>query len=213
MKKSLAIIALLVWPLYLNDFYLAVLDNSQLGLLWTLDLVFYFVIPSVTLLILHRKKVFSLSDFGLVEKPRWRQLWAAFGLCVVFIVLMEWNLRPWLRQTFPWQLFAGYPFPHEQPLRGITIIYAALTAGILEEIVYRGVVTTQLEKHIHSHATVLLLSCLIFAGCHWGRGPAKLLEAFILAIPLTWWFMKKRSLWGPIACHILYNLLIFTELV
>lgn len=131
MKKSITIIALLAWPLYLNDFYLAILGNSNIGLLWILDLIFYCVIPSLTLLILYQKKVFSLSDIGLAEYPRWKQLWTAFGLCVVFIVLMEWNLRPWLRHIFPWQLFTGYPFPKEQPLRGVAMIYAVTCPHLL----------------------------------------------------------------------------------
>ena len=70
MKKSITIIALLAWPLYLNDLYLIALGNTRLGLLWSLDLVFFFLIPTTTLVWLARSKQISLPEIGLASGPK-----------------------------------------------------------------------------------------------------------------------------------------------
>lgn len=204
---------MLVWPLYLNDIYLIALNNSRLGLLWMLDILFFLLIPSATLFWLYRNRKISLQGIGLANRPTAVTIMAGVLLCAGLVILIQWNLRPFLNALLPWHLYAGYDFPHSQPLRSITILYAALTAGILEEIVYRGIVTTELQKHIHSKVMVVVLSCVIFAGIHWSEGPATLIYIGTWAIIPTIWFLKQKNLWGPITCHILYDLLIFTGMV
>ena len=212
MKKSVAIIALLVWPLYLNDLYLMALDNTRIGLLWALDVVFFLLIPTTTLVCLVRADRISLREIGFAKPPQPISIIAGIALCGILVVLDQWTLFPLLNQL-PGRLFIGYDFPASQPLRILTMIYAALTAGLLEEIVYRGVVTTELKKHVRSPAGVVLLSCLIFAGIHWSEGPGKSISTSFWAIIPTIWVLKRRSLWGPIVCHALYDFLIFTRMV
>jgi len=64
MKKSIAIIALLTWPLCLNDLYLIALGNARLGLLWALDVFFYLLIPVATFIVLVRRGKISLREFS-----------------------------------------------------------------------------------------------------------------------------------------------------
>lgn len=213
MKKSIAIIALLAWPLYLNDLYLIVLGNMRLGLLWTLDIVFFLLIPVTTLIILVRCGKISLREIGLASPPKPISIIAGLALCAVSVVLIEWTLRPWIEGLLPWELFAGYDFPTHQPLRGCLIAYAALSAGFLEEIVYRGVVISQLTKHGKSAGFAVVASCIIFAGIHWGEGIGKLIWTAVWAIVPAIWFVKTRTIWGPITCHTTYLILIYTRMV
>ena len=106
MKKSAAIIALLAWPLYLNDLYLIALGNRRLGLLWTLDVVFFLLIPVTTLVWLIRSKRLSLREIGLASTPRPISILAGLILCALLVVLIEWNLRPWMKALLPWRLFS-----------------------------------------------------------------------------------------------------------
>jgi membrane protease YdiL (CAAX protease family) len=212
MKKSIAIIALLVWPLYLNDLYLIALGNTELGILWTLDIIFFLLIPMGTLVYLVRSKCISLREIGFASPPKPISILAGLGLCALLVVLDHWTLYPMLNQI-PGRLFVGYDFPTHQPLRGCLMAYAALSAGFLEEIVYRGVIISQLMKNGKSATFAVVASCVVFGGIHWGEGPGKVLSTGLWSIPLAIWFVKRKALWGPIACHTLYDLLIFTRMV
>lgn len=212
MKKSITIIALLTWPLYLNDLYLIAFGNTRLGLLWALDVVFFLLIPTGTLIWLIKNKWISVQEIGLAAPLKPISILAGGGLCAFLVVTDHWTLYPILNQL-PGRLYTGYDFPASQPMRMLTIVYAAVSAGVLEEIVYRGVVTTELEKHVRSPFAIVLLSCLIFACIHWNEGPGKSLSTFFWAIIPTIWFLKRRTLWGPITCHTLYDLLIFTNTI
>jgi len=213
MKRSITIIALLAWPLYANDLYLIALGNSRLGLLWSLDILFFLLIPTATLVWLIRSKRISILEIGLGSPPNAEALIAGLSLCAILIVLFHWNFDPWAGRMLPWRLYAGYDFPKDQPLRGCLIAYAALSAGFLEEVVYRGVVISQLRKNGKSAVYAVAMSCIIFGGIHWSEGPAKVLATGLWSVPLAFWYVKRKSLWGPIACHTLYDLLIFTRVV
>jgi membrane protease YdiL (CAAX protease family) len=150
----------------------------------------------------------SLCDMGLAKAPHVISIIAGAGLCVFLLLPMAY-LHIHLKAIAPWRLFAGYGFPSQQPLRFIVIAYAALSAGILEEIVYRGVIVSQLRKHLKSGAVVVFLSSAVFAGIHWGEGPAKLVETFIWGIILSSWFYRTRTLWSLMTCHSLHGLITF----
>ena len=47
MKHSIFIILLVSWTFLLNDFYLIFIPQSQIMLLWILDIIFYTIIPVV----------------------------------------------------------------------------------------------------------------------------------------------------------------------
>ncbi|MBN1673605.1 MAG: CPBP family intramembrane metalloprotease [Kiritimatiellae bacterium] len=213
MKRTLGIILLLVWPLYLNDLYLIALGDAHPGVLWTLDVLFFLVIPVITIVCLAKSRVISLREVGFPGRVSVVSVLAGVGVCALLIVVDRWQLHWWLRSVFPARLHPGYEFPEAQPLRGIVIVYAALTAGFLEELVYRGILTTELKKHIRSTTLVVVLSGLIFGGIHWGEGIAAVLDTFAWSLILAVWYVKRRRLWGPITCHVLYDLLIFSGVI
>jgi membrane protease YdiL (CAAX protease family) len=213
MNQSVKIILLLVWPLYLNDIYLICLDNTHIGLLWILDILFYFMIPVATIIWLESKGKISLSAYGLTKLPHPNSIIKGITLCLTLIIVFKFYLGPIINGLMPGKLFYGYIFPESQPFRFIIILYASLSAGVLEEIVYRGVVTTELRKHIQSKLLLVIFSCFIFAGIHWSEGPAKVTQTFIWAIIPTIWFLKERNLWGPIVCHFLYDFMIYNRYI
>jgi len=213
MKRSVIIILLLLWPFYLNDFYLIALQNSNLPLLWQLDLVFYFLIPTATLTVLFLTGRCSLRETGL-KSP-------VTGLCVTggmfwlagSIIFFHWLLDPMLAGAIPGHLFGGYDFPADQPWRFIVIAYASLTGGVLEEVICRGIVTTELKRHIRSAPLVVVLSCALFAGIHWSEGPARLISTGLWAVIPTIWFLRSGSLWGQMIAHVGYLLVLYLKLV
>ncbi len=211
MSQSIKIVLLLIWTYYLNDLYLIVIDSGHLGLLWSLDGIFYFLIPTLTLLWLFKIKVLSVSELGLDVPPKLNSLVGGLLLCVFLYITLEIIFSPFFERLEQacGHLSTGYEFPASQPMKGLLVIYASATSGVLEEVIFRGIVITQLRKHIDSTLWVVLASCLIFAGIHWSEGPAQLLKTFIWALLPTVWFLKRKELWGLMLCHALYNFRVF----
>ena len=203
---------LLVWPLYLNEFYLIPLTRlGNLRVLWGLDLLVYCAIPVATLLWIFRSGQLSRQELGIAS-PEWHtdpaglkrfalDLAGALVICALPVWLLENHLWPLLKDTAfnqpPWKLFDGYEFPSREPWLTLSIIYAALTAGVLEEVIYRGAITSLLRRHIKGFWPLVAASSAVFAGIHWGEGPARLLYTFIWGILPTIWYLKRATSGRP----------------
>ena len=82
------------------------------------------------------------------------------------------------------------------------VLAIAIIGPILEEMLFRGAVTTELLKR-YSPQKAILFSALIFGIFH--INPAQVLNAFLLGLLLAWLFYKTRSLIPGILIHILNN--------
>ena len=82
------------------------------------------------------------------------------------------------------------------------VLAIAIIGPILEEMLFRGAVTTELLKR-YSPQKAILFSALIFGIFH--INPAQVLNAFLLGLLLAWLFYKTHSLIPGILIHILNN--------
>lgn len=211
MKSSLFIIGLVSWTFFINDIYLIFIQSSNLKLLWSLDIVFFTFIPVVTIIYLYKKKYLSSEEIPFSVPIKLKHILLGFILCLTMYIVDYSFFGLLLRNSLPGGLFTGYPFPSDEPYRIITILYASISAGIIEEVIFRGIVITRLSKHIQSTFYLVIISCLFFALIHWGQGVGKVVDVFIFSIIPTLWFIKTRQLWGNIVYHTSYNLLIFSQ--
>ena len=212
MRRPIIIILLLVWPLYLNDLYLIPLQDAQQSIAWWgIDSVFRLLIPGATLWFLFTSKTVSCSEAGLIKPFSLSAILAGALLAFALLITSRVLIEPWLWNFLPYgELFFGYILPDHGPYYFIAIIYFVITAGVFEEIIYRALVTSQLEKMTESKTLVVIFSCIIFAAIHWSEGIAKVIFSFFIALPLTLWYMRTRRVWGMISCHIIYDFLQFT---
>lgn len=83
----------------------------------------------------------------------------------------------------------------------LILAYAALPA-ICEEIVFRGILLTEYERH--GVSVSVLMSTLLFAALHFSFVglPVYLFAGFVLALTAY----LCRSVWGAVLAHFLYNL-------
>lgn len=82
------------------------------------------------------------------------------------------------------------------------VLAIAIIGPILEEMLFRGAVTTELQRR-YSPQKAILFSALIFGIFH--INPAQVLNAFLLGLLLAWLFYKTHSLIPGILIHILNN--------
>ena len=215
MPKTLrpqTIILLLVWPLYCNDLYIIPLQGNQQSIgWWGIDLIFRCLVPLATLWYLFKNNHVTRAEAGLAQRASFSQILAGALLAGVLFIVSRRIVEPWLWDLLPYgEFFSGYTLPDQTLYAFLILLYFVTVTGVLEEIVYRAVVTSQLEKMIPSKTAVIICSCLIFAGIHWSEGLAKVVFSFLFALPLTLWYLKTRKIWGMIVCHALYDFLQFS---
>jgi membrane protease YdiL (CAAX protease family) len=95
--------------------------------------------------------------------------------------------------------------PESQSVFAITCVVFLIP--ILEEVVHRGVILRSLSNYVSPWAAVALTSLLV-AGAH---------ISFFLAIPgqlafSAIYLLRQKSLTASIACHIVFNALVYVEL-
>lgn len=209
-KKAATLLTLLVLPYFLNDFYMMCSNNLSMAEFWMLDVMVYALLPLCCLVICTKRGLLDISMIGFPLRFSGNRLLcgAVFGLA--YVLIMETALDPLLASLFPPWLFSGYAFPSEEPQRALLILYAALSAGILEEIIFRGAAITTLERFISSNKGVILCSSALFACIHWSSGWGAIIGTFLFAYPVSVYFQRTRDLAAPITAHILVDLLYFS---
>jgi len=94
------------------------------------------------------------------------------------------------------------------PNAGLIVIFAFLLAvsGILEEILFRGVIQSSCEKHFNPFPA-LLVTAVLFAVPHLAFGWVAVSELFIVGFVFSWYRREAGSLVLPMVIHACHNLL------
>jgi membrane protease YdiL (CAAX protease family) len=141
----------------------------------------------------------SLRSIWL-RPPHWTSLaWA--GVLVVGHVVLLFPATEWIRKRAGLSGYAG----GMQLLLGLPVwfrAFAALTAGIVEEVLFRGYAVTRLLLLTGSLTTSVIVSSAVFAILHlpvWGAGPT---VAFLVGgLATTAFFAWRRDLLAMIIAH------------
>jgi hypothetical protein len=128
-RRSVGIIALLVWPLYVDDLYLLVLWDERLDLLWVSNVLFFTIISAGTLCRLVCSRRISISELGLAAPVRVGSIILGLALAPVLGIVVIRGLGSVLGRLMPWRLFPGCAFPAGNTWRWILIVYPSVTGG------------------------------------------------------------------------------------
>lgn len=132
---------------------------------------------------------------------QWRSLaWA--GVLIVGSIVILFPATEWVRKA------AGMPGYAAGMQAALALpvwlrIIAVLTAGIVEEILFRGYAVTRLLHLTGSRLWAVGLSSVVFAALHlpeWGAGPS--LAFFIGGLATTGFFLWRRDLLTMIIAHV-----------
>jgi len=135
-------------------------------------------------------------------KPfQWRSLvWAGVlmtGSITLFFPMTEWARRKLGLPGYTPGMETALAFP--MWLR----IVAVLTAGVVEETLFRGYAVTRLAQLSRSPLLAISLSSVVFAALHfpvWGAGPS--VAFFIGGLATTAFFVWRRDLLAMILAHV-----------
>ena len=213
-KKALLAFVALSWPFYLNDFYLIPLSGRQgaIGLLWVLDVIFYALVPCITLAVLYKKGLLEFLKPALAL-PRDRRLLAtiAGGFALAFVTHFVFTrvLDSFIMSLGCCRQCLGYPLPRHELAAFLVTIYAPLSAGILEEVIFRGVLIDLLKKYTARPFVIIVSGAAIFAAIHWCGGSGKLMATFLIGMIPAALYLRTGNLWLPMLWHVLHDAVVF----
>jgi uncharacterized protein len=95
-----------------------------------------------------------------------------------------------------------------ETLRGhpATIFFIALTAGVTEELIFRGYLLTRLSQLFKNNAVAILLSSLLFALLHYKYGSYReLIFTFLIGALFSVYYLEYRNIKALIVVHFLID--------
>lgn len=130
---------------------------------------------------------------------------ASWALGAASLALLVLGMRPlWRRRVIERSRRVWLFMPRDGQERALWLA-SSIAAGISEELVYRGVLTTLLARMTGSVAGAALLSAAVFAVSHYMQGWRSMAIIFGMALlfqSLVWY---SGSLYVPMAVHALYD--------
>jgi len=151
----------------------------------------------------------NVAELGLLTPgPAWA--WAAAaGLGVTLIgatLVAVRSLRKNPSEELPSHLVHVARILPTFPLERAGFTPVALTAGLCEELLYRGFLTYAFLQLVHSMPAALALSTLSFGVGHLYQGPRGVISTAVLGALLAVIYWGGASLWPGIALHAAIDL-------
>jgi membrane protease YdiL (CAAX protease family) len=173
-----------------------------------------FTITAFTLALLLCTGCVTARDVGLtVGKPRLTLFWVAFPAAVVSATWLVFGLTAWLVVRYTgWVVPIHTTDLHETDRVWLTVFSSCVTAPLVEELLYRGVLVPALEG-LGGGRLALLGSGVIFAVLHliYGRPAVAMPHYFLSGVVLAWSFLRSRSLLPPLLLHSIGNLFVVAK--
>ena len=210
-----ALLAIGIAPFYLNGFYnwrLAATDRSSF---WLVEVVTWIVMPSVLLFAGRRRGLFTSAELGITARVRgvprpW--LLALMLIAVPFAyVRLSVSATAWAHRALPsgWPIPAfGYrdvippPGPDSGWYHLLALAHLCVTAGVVEELYYRGAMDRLFPRGWTGGACYVAVSSFVFAGAHWEGGLPIVAMNFAVGVFAAALFRLTGNLWPLIVGHV-----------
>ena len=209
-------------PHLLNGFYNPLLADRP-ALFWSVDVLGNVVLQCVIFAVGFRRGLFTRSDLGLDRRVAGRRSDAAFVGCLVLIppVLFradgrsrEFGVatfeRNYLAVPFAWADMVPDRGPQTGGWRLIAVVYLAASAGVTEELIFRGLLRRTFGGGGVLRAVAFVIaSTVTFTAVHWEAGVIGMSEASGFGLAAAMLFALTRSLWPLVVGHALIDLRYF----
>jgi membrane protease YdiL (CAAX protease family) len=212
--RFLLLAAIGILPFLVNGWINARIAHSP-WLFWSFELAIWVVLPAVLLLVATRTPGFRFADLGLhMTVLGYHGLPAVLLACLLFSPLMYGCYRgatALFEHWFPEGGFFAYEtmIPETGILNAIVVLYFALSAGLVEEFLFRGLLWRAAQEFASPAAIYLLVSPLVFSLVHWESGLANLAATWVVGLLAAATLLLLKNLWPLIAGHVFTDLLWF----
>jgi len=86
------------------------------------------------------------------------------------------------------------------------IFFLALTAGVTEELIFRGYLLTRMSQWFKNEVAAVIVSSLLFAALHYKYGSLReLIFTFLIGVIFSIYYIKYRNIKAIIVTHFLID--------
>jgi membrane protease YdiL (CAAX protease family) len=120
-----------------------------------------------------------------------------FAQIIASVIIRPPETAPFFKSAAPDGLFR---FP--------VVLYLAITAGIVEEIFFRGLPLLYVIERFPAKIptrTYVVTTALLFGSIHWENGGHEVVATFIYGVLAAAYYVKLRDLWPLIGAHALID--------
>jgi membrane protease YdiL (CAAX protease family) len=180
---------------------------------WGFEMLTWIVIPGLVFYRVSKTPGLRLADLGYHGAIRGHHnLGLLLLVCALFAplcYLVYSRSYAFFNELFPAQSLFQYEsiVPESGILYVLAVLYLGLSAGLVEEFLFRGLLYRALAGCKRSLPLFLLVSPLLFSLIHWEDGVANLASTYIVGLFLAFAYLGFRNLWPLVIGHI------FTDLV
>jgi membrane protease YdiL (CAAX protease family) len=198
----------------LNGLFNESLFRISPSALWAVDALFFVVFPILGIWFLARFAGIRPAHYGLAFPPPLRGELAMSSLFLAALLCVAYYLP---QKVIGGLLTTGPAFSYAQAipsgwLRGPSVLYLAVTAGVTESVVYVSLPWLVWERLFgpgKKRALFAWLSSAIFASVHWESGFHNVVAALIFGLVACGLYLKLRDLWPIVGAHIAVDLVGF----
>jgi len=214
----LAVFVVGVLPYYLNGFYNPIVAIDPAAF-WSLDILIWSVLPAGLYLFGRWQRLFTPAQLGLHTQIRGRS--SPLGvvvLCLIFaavFVKLDEGLARAMYETFVKEgETPAFNYRDMIPPRGYstgawrlaTVLYMAVSAGLVEEIFYRGMLRLALGRGWVWDVVFVAVSAVVFAGAHFEGGKVAVAYALSWGVIFSVLYVGLDNLWPMIVGHGMIDL-------
>lgn len=199
----------------IEGLYLPLLNPLQF---WISDLASKVALPIALLWLAHKKCKIAPSDYGLeCDRPYPLREWLALSIfCAILLYTVDVLGRAigqYAKTSLP--AFGNIHFTYADILTDgalpfwFALCYFAVTAGVFQEIFYRGLFKTLQDRVLGSRRPVIyvLLSSFVFGLVHWKGGILNVVQATAVGMTLSILYVKFGDLKPLIVAHTTIDVL------
>ena len=202
---------------FANGFYNPILFSSRLEIFWLLETIQMIIFPVGAMYFLSKFLALNPRDYGLVKSgshyPAWEMIGASIFSAITLIMVgtVSWHGSVILFGTDDFVFSFGMVVP-EGKWHIPAVIYLAASAGIVEEVIFRGLgwrVFSDLDLKRLKKPLYVIATSLVFSVGHWEQGIAGTLSAFAFGVVAALFYLQLRNLWPMITAHTLVDVYYF----
>ncbi len=210
-----------ILPFLVNGIYNPLIADERL-LFWLLEVFAWVVVPCAIILAGILGGVFSLREAGMdlrVGDSADREKNALY-LLILFMAVPPvlyiaysyfYDLSEMLFPVNFGEVDFDYEsmIPKEPHIRLLVSVYLSITAGIVEEFYYRGILYTVFTDLKRSTVEYVIISSLIFSSVHWEGGVQNLFATFIFGIVCSVIYVRIKNIWPLALGHFVVDYILF----
>jgi membrane protease YdiL (CAAX protease family) len=192
-----------------SSFFRRDLYELSPALYWAFDVLKFVVVPAAAALFLAKYLAIRPKHYGLrgiAQHETWGHF---FGLTIFLALILDFAYyASWYIAWFALQPEVGPLFYQEINPRGLlrvpVTLYMAISAGVVEEIFFRGLPLLYLERRFPNalpRKSYILGTAALFGLIHWGNGPHEVMATFVFGVLAAILYLRLRDLWPLIVAH------------